>query len=36
MILIGLVKRGNFDIDHVSQEYELNEDYVRISKSMTK
>ena len=35
IILIGLVKRDNFDIDHVSQKYELNEEYVKISKSMT-
>lgn len=35
-ILIGLVKMDNFDIDYIFQKYELNEEYVRINKSMMK
>ena len=34
MILIGLAQKGNLDIDHVFEDDEINEEYVRISKSM--
>ena len=35
MILIGLAEKGNLDIDHVFEEYEINEEYARIRKSMS-